>query len=642
MDYTTLFSPLNVGPCTMKNRIKTGPMSIVELDAKGAYTEQALAFYESLAAGGAAVVTLGESIIASDNGMTHLQQIRFDNPNVPFSLQRAADAVHAHNALINIEISHGGAMADSAYNNGVQSMGPSAFTDEWGDNIREMSEDDMEKVAESFADAAEICADCSFDMVMIHCGHGWLLHQFLSPHFNRRTDKYGGSIENRARFPLMVIDHVRKRVGKRIAIDMRISGSEFLDDGLEIEDVTAFCKMCEDRVDIINVSAGMPWGKRMAISVFDERGINSEFSAAVKKVVTKIPVSSVGGYTEPSLMEKYLKEGRCDSFVLGRSILADPELPQKARTGRDKEIHKCLRCYVCNNAQYIARGKVLRCAINPYAGREFTMRTVPASTKRKIVVVGGGPGGMAAAVQAAKRGHKVSLYEKTDALGGWLLMEKHLSFKEDMYNYAKTLEYECSLYGVDIHLNATIDKTFLEKQKPDLVICAIGSKPFVPPIPGKELSNVFIAVDAYSYLESVEKEIVIIGGGLVGCEIGYDLSLKGRRVTILEMRENVAIDATNDHRRFLMERLEPTTSIHCNVNVTEITPDGVHAKDADGKDVFYKADSILMATGMMPLSEEAEALRSPEYDFAIIGDARRPRNVYAAVREGFDAATFTR
>ena len=186
--FPRLFQPLQVGPVMMKNRIETGPMSIVETDPKGGLTEHAMAFYEHLAAGGAAVVTLGESIIASDNGMTHPQMLRFDNPAIPHTLQRVADAIHAHGALVNIELSHGGCMADPAYNNGVQAMGPSAFVDEWGDEIREMTLADMEQVADAFADAAEICRDCGFDMVMIHCGHGWLLSQCLTPACNLRTD----------------------------------------------------------------------------------------------------------------------------------------------------------------------------------------------------------------------------------------------------------------------------------------------------------------------------------------------------------------------------------------------------------------------------------------------------------------------
>ncbi len=639
--YPKLFSPLKVGNVTLKNRIITGPMSIVELDPKGGYTEQAIAFYEGLAAGGAALITLGESIVASDNGMTHLQQIRFDNPDVPFSLQRIADAIHAHDALISIEISHGGAMADSIYNNGAQTMGPTGCVDEWGDTIREMTREDMDQIADAFADAVEICRDCDFDMAMIHCGHGWLLHQFLSPLHNHRTDEFGGTLENRARFPLMVLDRIRARVGNTIALDMRISGSEFLEGGLDIDEVTGFCKMAQSRVDMINISAGAPWTTRMAIPVFEERGINAPMAQQVRQAV-QIPVTSVGGYTDPDLMERFLSEGKCDAFVLGRSILADPQLPTKARTGREEEIHQCLRCFVCNDAQYHRRGKVLRCAINPTAGREFVMRTVPTSPKRKIVVAGGGCGGMVAAITAAQRGHEVVLYEKSAALGGWLNMERHLPFKRDMYHYARTLERECALYGVKVVLGTPVTPELLAQEGPDTVICAIGSEPIVPPIPGVDLPHVALATEMYDNGFVPGHRVVFIGGGLVGCESALHLGMEGHEVTVVEMREDVAVDATADHRRYLMPLLERHATLACGITVTEIAPEGVYGTDGEGQRQFFPADSVILATGLKARSAQAEALRSPDYDFVLIGDARKARNVFAAVREGYDAATFVR
>ena len=640
-NYPKLFSPLKVGTVTMKNRIQTGPMSIVELDPKGGYTEAAFAFYESLAAGGAAVVTLGESIVGTKNGMTHEQQINFDNPAVPYYLQKMADIVHARGALIDIEISHGGSMSDPAYNNGVQSMGPSAMTDDWGDEIREMTREDMDEVREKFCRAAEICRDCGFDMVMLHFGHGWLMHQFLSPKWNRRTDEYGGSMENRARFPLEVLKAVRERVGKSINLDMRISGSEFIEGGSTLEDCLYFCEQAQDYVDLMNISAGMPWGIRMAISVFEERGINSEFSAAVKKVVTKCPVSSVGGYTDPALMERFLEEGRCDSFVLGRSILADPQLPDKARTGRSREIHQCLRCYICNQAQYHDRGRLLRCAINPYAGREDRFRAgVPAVPPKKVVVAGGGPGGMEAAIVARKRGHRVILCEKSGELGGWLRMEKHLYFKKDMVNYVDTLAYECEKYGVEVRRNTEATKEYLEAENPDCVIAALGSRPFAPPIPGRELPNVCFAVDCFGEDVALGQKIVVIGGGSVGCEVGLQLGSEGRDVSILEMRPDVFVDATPDYRRFILPHIEKNTKICCGLTVTEITPDGVRAEDKDGKTVFFPADNVLMAAGLKPRAAETEALRSDRYELIVIGDARKPGKVYDAVRQGFDAAVY--
>ena len=642
--FPKLFSPLRVGPAVLKNRIETGPMSIVELDAKGGLTDQAIAFYENLAAGGAAVVTLGESIIASANGMTHAQQLRFDNPAVPYSLQRAADAVHAHDALISIEISHGGCMADPAYNNGAQAMGPSAFVDQWGDAIREMTPEDMEQAADAFADAVELCRDCAFDLVMIHCGHGWLLSQFLSPAYNKRTDQYGGCLENRARFPLLVLDRVRQRVGRTIALEMRISGCEFIEGGISLEDVVAFCRLCEDKVDLINLSAGAPWTRRMAISVFEERGVNAEFSAAVKRAVTRIPVSSVGGYTDPALMERFLEEGRCDAFVLGRSILADPELPTKARTGREAEIHQCLRCFVCNNAQYVDRGRVLCCSINPMAGREAALRTLPPPRhRRKVVVAGGGPGGMTAALTAARRGHQVVLYEKSGALGGWLKGEAHIPFKRDMWRYIQSLSAELAREpGAKVLLNRPVTRELLEAEGPDTVICAIGSEPLRPPIPGLSLPHVMPAEAMYAPQPPAGKRVVVIGGGLVGCETALHLAWTGRQVTVVELRDRAAADAPLDYRRFLMEQLEPRVELACGWTVEEVAPEGVRAVDAREERRLFPGDTVVVAAGFRARSGEVEALRSPEYDLVVIGDCRRPRRVYHAVREGFDAALFLR
>lgn len=642
-EFPRLFSPLKVGPVIMKNRIETGPMSIVEMDAKECLTDQAIAFYEGLAAGGAAVVTVGESIIRTENGKTHPQQLMLGRDEVRYCLQKVADAIHAHGALANIEINHGGCMADPRYNNGNKSIGPVGFVDEWGDEIIGMDEAMMDDVANAFAEAVETVRDCGFDIAMIHCGHGWLLNQFLSPYYNTRTDEYGGSIEGRAKFPLMVIDRIRERVGRSIALDMRISGSEFIEGGLEIDDVVKFCKMVEDKVDMINVSAGAPWTKRMAISIFEERGINSEFSAAVKKFVTKIPVTAVGGYADPALMEKHLEEGRADAFVLGRSILADPMLPHKARTGNADKIHRCLRCYVCNEAQYF-KTRTLYCSINPIAGREYEAKMFPPpAPRRKVLVAGGGPGGMQAAITAARRGHEVVLYEKTGELGGALKFARHIPFKKDVQVFAETLERELRAEkNVTIHLNTPVIRELIEKEKPDLVIAAIGADPLIPPIKGLDNEKVVYATDMFDEGVKIGKKVVIIGGGLVGCESGLHLANGGHDVTIIEMRDDVAIDATPDHRRFMLPLLEEKVKCACSLTVSEVTEEGVKARGADGAESFFPADTVILAAGLKARETEAESLRNCSYDFVRIGDCLRARKIYNAVREGFDAGTFVR
>lgn len=638
-EFPTLFSPMRVGPVIMRNRIETGPMSMTELDAKEGLTDQTIAFYENLAKGGAAVVTIGESIIRTTNGKTHTQMLMLGRPEVDHGLVRVADAIHAHGALANIEISHGGCMADPAYNNGAQSMGPVGFVDEWGDEIIGMDGEMMEDVAEAFAEAVEKVRDCGFDMAQIHCGHGWLLHQFLSPHYNTRTDEYGGSIENRAKFPIMVIDRVRARVGRSIALDMRISGCEFIEGGLDIGDVAAFCKMVEDKVDMINVSAGAPWTKRMAISIFEERGVNSAYSEAVKKLVTKIPVTSVGGYTDPALMEKYLVEGKADGFILGRSIVADPQLPNKARSGNADKIHQCLRCYVCNEALYHKPGRVLRCSINPTAGRELEeKRRGPAPERKKVLVAGGGPGGMVAAITAAGQGHDVVLYEKKEVLGGALDFAQHIPFKADLDNYAKTLAREVAEAKVKIHLGTALTPELALREDADIIISAIGAEPLIPPVKGLDGKNVVLGTEMFDEGVEIGLNVAVIGGGLVGCESALHLANEGFNVTIIEMREDVAIDSAPDHRRFMLPLLEEKVKFAVGMRVTEVVEDGVKAIDANGVEQLFKADTVILAAGLKARSDEAESLRSCAPSYRAIGDCLRAKKVCDAVRGGYDAA----
>jgi len=634
--YPNLFSPLKVGGLTLKNRIQTGPMSMTELSPTEGLSPENIAFYESLAKGGAAVVTIGESIIPTDNGKTHHQQIMLGRNEVLPSLVQVADTIHAHGALANIEISHGGAMADPAYNNGKSAMGPVGFVDEWGDTILEMDEPMMNQVADSFAAAVETVRKCCFDMAMIHVGHGWLLGQFLSPLYNTRTDQYGGSRENRNRFPLMVLERVRNRVGKDFVLDMRISGSEFLDGGAEIEDCVAFCIEAQKYVDLINVSAGAPWTTRMVPSIFDERGCNAVFAAAVKKDV-QIPVTTVGGFVDPEHMEQIIAEGTADGIILGRGVVADPELPNKARSGKADTIHKCIRCFVCNEGLYSTRN--LRCSINPAAGREFQTKLLPpAKTSKRVLVAGGGPGGMTAAITAARRGHQVILYEKSKELGGALKFDAHLPFKHDLIRFRDTLATELEEAGVTIKMNTALMPETAKTENADILIAAIGAKPVVPKIPGVDNENVMIAEAVFTGGKSVGDNVVIIGGGLVGCEIGLQLARKGKNVTVIEMRQEVVPDAAPDYRRFLMVELEKAVRCETNTRCVYINAKGVTCIDAEDSQRLFKADTVVVAAGYRALSDEAEALRDIALEFRVIGDCFKARRVYEAVKDGYDAA----
>jgi len=661
-EFPILMSPLRVGRTVWRNRIQTGPMSLTELGPGETLSRENIAFYERFAKGGAAVVTVGESIVPTTNGKTHPHMIMLGNPEAAASLVRVCDAIHAHGALADIEISHGGYMADPIYNDGNRLIGPVGLYDDYAGEVLGMDEAMIDEVADAFAEAAALVKGYGFDMAMIHAGHGWLLNQFLSPKYNTRDDAWGGaSAQNRMRFPLLVLQRVRERVGRDYTLDMRVSGSEFLEGGAGIEDCVAFCREAQRYVDVINVSAGAPWTKRMVPSVFEARGINAVFAQAVRGAVD-IPVTTVGGFADPRGMEQTLAEGMADGIILGRGIVAEPDLPNKIRDGRAATIRQCLRCFVCNENLYTTRN--LRCAVNPDAGRELQTMNAPsvaaAADRRKVLVAGGGPGGMAAAIAAARRGHEVTLFEKNGALGGALLTEAAVPFKQDMIRLAEAMAAELDEVGVRVLLDTPLTLDRARAENADALIAALGARPVIPPIEGAKGANVYTAerfaadsdVPARAGAEAgagtgVGAEIesgtgagagavAIVGGGLVGSELALHLAMQGRSVTLLEMQDEIAVDATSEYRRFLLAEIEKFPDllhVRTGARASRITADGVVC--ADGETI--PASTVILAVGYAPLLEEAEALRPCARIFRNVGDSARVARVYEAIRAGTDA-----
>jgi 2,4-dienoyl-CoA reductase-like NADH-dependent reductase (Old Yellow Enzyme family)/thioredoxin reductase len=647
--YPNLTSPLNVGRLVWRNRIQTGPMSMTELGPGESLSDANIAFYERLAQGGAAVVTIGESIIPSENGKSHAQQIMLGNPEIYASLARVVDAIHAQGALADIEISHGGYMADPVYNGGRNLMGPVALHDDYAGDVFGMDEKMMADVADAFSQATETVKSLGFDMAMIHAGHGWLLSQFLSPLYNTRSDGYGGSRENRMRFPLMVLEKVRDRVGPSYTLDMRVSGSEFLEGGADIEDCVAFCEEAQKYVDVINVSAGAPWTKRMVPSIFDERGVNAVFAEAVKRAVN-IPVTAVGGFADPEGMEQVIAAGAADAVVLGRGVVADPDIPRKIIEDRTGAIHKCIRCFVCNEGLYTTRN--LRCSVNPTAGRELGAKFVrPAAGGKRILVAGAGPGGMTAAITAARRGHKVTLFEAGDALGGALNSEAGIPFKRDMTDLRDTLAFELREAGVDIRLGVSLTPEIAATEKADAIFAATGAVPVIPRIEGVDGANVMTADEFLRRLRTEDGNIgasgtsagnvAIIGGGLVGTELGLHLAMKGSRVSVIEMKPEIASDAVSDYRRFLLEKADEygdALIFRVGLVCEKITESAAICKSVSGDGrTEISAGLVILAAGYAPRAEEAETLRRHAPVFRRIGDCNKVARVYEAVRDGYDA-----
>ena len=644
--YAHLFQPLRLGRTVLKNRIEAAPVSVANLTPQAHFTPDNIAIFERKAKGGAAIVNMGEARIDLKTGISHLLCLALDDPEVMPSLILATDAIRRHNAIPAIEILHPGGRANPEYYDGPI-WAPSDAPGHLGKDYTALDEKTIDYIVNCFANAAEMAWLGGVEMVMIHGGHGWLLHEFLSPLNNHRTDKFGGSLENRARISLMVVDAIRRRCPE-LLIEFRLSGSELVEGGLTIDDQVEFAKLLDGKVDLIHVTAGTfhypETNQHMVPSMFHPFGVNVEFAAAIKKAV-KTPVAVVGGLDEPELMEQVLAEGKADIIAVGRSIIADAQMPGKLRGGRADDVTPCIRCNHCISESFVPyvkySSRLTRCSVNPVAGREYTEKDVcPALIPKKVLVIGGGPAGMEAAITLADRGHQVILAEKSGRLGGAIRFAGHVSFKSKLDQLMQVLIRRVERRKITVMLNTGMTPELARSLRPDAIVCAIGADPIVPPVPGVDLEIAVSAVGMHEHMEEIGQNVVILGGGLVGCEESIFLGELGKKVTVLEMKPELCRDAPFLHHEAVlleMERLGITarTGMRC----TGILPDGVTAEQ-DGKEIKLPADTVIIAAGLAPKLDEAESFRSCAPEFWKIGDCRQARNVRLAIHEGYDAGSY--
>jgi thioredoxin reductase len=444
----------------------------------------------------------------------------------------------------------------------------------------------------------------------------------------------------------MVIDRIRKRVGSDFLIEYRVSGEELVEGGLTIDDVVTFARLIEKKVDIIHVSVGiyhLHVESRTFSSMFHPHGCNVHLSEAVKKAVN-IPVAVVGGINDPAMAEEIIAQGKADFVALGRQALADPEFPNKALTGRADEIAPCQRCG-CFSPMPQIEGEIppphtFQCAVNPVTSKEFRMSLAPLPRrKQSVLIVGGGPGGMYAAITAAERGHRATLIEKDAVLGGMLKFAEVDTYKNDLNRFKNSLISRIRHLDIGVQLNTVATTQMIEEINPDALIVAIGARPIVPDIPGVSGPNVLSALDIYWEPEKVGNKVVIIGGGLVGCETGLHLADQGKKVVLVEMTDELAVDATESHRIALFGVMGQAIEVHTGQRCVDITPEGIHTATPNGDEQFFPADTIVLAVGMQGYTDEAFRLcNAASKQYFLIGDCVRPRKVKAAVHEGYHAA----
>lgn len=641
--YPNLFSPLTVGRTTLRNRIFSAPMAFPDINPDGTLNPEAAAFYELRAKGGAAVVVVSECIVESTYGRSHNLNIFMDAPNALAGLASTAAAIKRHGAVACAELNHSGKHSgadnlDKSINRANKRYGPSREVLSNGSVIEEMTEEWIQDIVEAFGRSAALAKKAGFGMILLHGGHGWLLQQFMSPHDNKRTDKYGGSLEGRCRLTLEVLDAVRAAVGPGFPIEIRLSADEYIEDGYHLDECIKIAKLIESKVDIIQISTGSHEDSfdKTHPPMFVQRGGLAHFAAEVKKHVKK-PVATIGALSYADMMEDIIASGGADIVYMGRQLLADPYWPRKVLTEREDEIVRCCRCFTCMGER-MATGRRI-CSLNPIIGSEYELSFALLPSKpKKVLVAGGGPGGLTAALEAAERGHIVVLCEKKSSLGGALRSERAIPFKQDLFAFIATREAQCRKAGVEIRLNTEVTPEYAEAEDADVLIVAVGAQPIIPPIPGIDGKSVVVANDLSEPETKIGQRVVILGGGLVGCEAAIHLAQEGKEVTVVEMMDKVAPDANGRHRPILLDYLNRLATVKTGLRGLRVTDEGLVCADKDGEEILLLADTIVCSVGQRPNRAAAEALRDAAPEVMEVGDCSSVGTVTQAGARAFFAA----
>lgn len=645
--YPITFSPIQIGDQVFKNRIWSAPGGCHLLYGREGYpSPAATAYYAAKAAGGAAVITYSAQNMdfEAPYDPVHAAENILKPENHRFFAQ-FTDTLHFYDTKVSLELlafqyhghDHQGAPVTYSVCGGP---GPD------GSPTVPMTRDAMEAVAKTYGDVAEAALGCGFDMLLIHGGHGLALSQFCSPILNRRDDAFGGSVEGRMRFAGMILDAIRARVGRKLLIEYRISADELSgEEGYHVEDCIEMLKVIQDRIDIAHISTGAFYNGTENIThptEFLPQGCNAKYAAAVKASPDiHIPVLTLGAFQDPAAIEEALANGTADIVAMARGLICDAQRPNKAMDGLEDEIIPCIKCFHCLD---YSRGPTFCCSVNPTVGRELELAHLipPAAGSKRVVVVGGGPSGLEAAITARQRGHQVILLERADHLGGKLVFSRQVPFKRDLSRFLDYQIHMAEKLGVEIRLETEATPALVASLAPDAVVAAVGADPVCPPIPGADGPNVITAEEAYEKVSAgaeLGRRVVVLGGGLVGCETGLYLAMEaGLEVSILEMLPEAATDEMYLTRNALLDRIQAHATLLTGARCTGISPGCVSYTDGEGTGHALACDTVVLAAGSRPRQALAETFRGLSRHFAVTGDALRPSNVRNAAHTGYNAA----
>lgn len=630
-----LFTPFELKGKTIKNRFVVPAMVTNFCNLDGTATERYIRYHETKAEGGfGLIITEDYAVSPSAKGFTNIPGLWNDEQIEGH--KELPERVHKYGAVILAQIYHAGRQTSRALIGEVPyapSKIPCPFSP---DMPHELTKDEIHKIVEEFGDCALRAKKCGFDGVEIHGAHGYLIAEFMSLYTNKRTDEYGGNLMNRLRFPLEIIENIRKKCGEEFIVGFRISGNECVDGGRTLADTCTIAPILEEAgIDLIHITAGVYKSQDTIIpSFYTGHAWIANMAAEVKKVVN-IPVISVGRVNDPLTAEQILAAGKADFVAMGRQSLCDPFTPNKAREGKFEEIRTCIGCHQGCVEEH-RQNRPIKCILNPVMGREYEISAAPAQPKKKVAVIGAGPAGMEAALIAAQRGHEVRIYEKTEYPGGQFRLAAIPPCKGEIAGYISWQMNELKKYHVEILFNHEVSAEELENENFDEVIVATGAVPAFPPIKGIELPHVVQANDILGGAAEPGVNCVVIGGGQVGSETANHLAVQLKNVSVVEMREELAMEEVISPRWGLLRSLDRNkVNVYTQAKVMEITEKSVRI-ERQGNIIEIPADTVVVAVGSKSNRRLAEKLKNKKFNLHVIGDADKVSQAGRAVEQGFE------
>jgi 2,4-dienoyl-CoA reductase-like NADH-dependent reductase (Old Yellow Enzyme family)/NADPH-dependent 2,4-dienoyl-CoA reductase/sulfur reductase-like enzyme len=612
------------------------PMATNFASEDGFVNDRHIAYYVKRIKGGVGYITFEHTgVLKQGRAFPNMALIDSDQHITHF--KRLVEAIHQESGKIVIQINHAGRQTSTSIT-GSPIVAPSAIPCPVRKEMpKELSLEEIQKIIEAFGEAARRVKETEADGVEIHMAHGYLINQFLSPFSNKRADEYGGSPDRRMKMAIEVLRTVRNKVGPDFTVLCRLSADEYVEGGLKLEDTKEIAKALErNGADALHISACVAAsGYLNHPPYYAEEGVFVHLAQGIKSVVS-IPIIAVGRIRTPELANQILEGNKADLISMGRALIADPNLPMKVLQGRTEEIIPCISC---NRCVLSIRKGALQCAVNPETGREGVFILQKADRPKKVWIIGGGPAGMKAAEIAALRGHQVTLYEKTEGLGGKFLLAAIPPRKQVLKEFIDQLTGQLKNLPVKIALGKPFTLVSLKRGRPDVVIVAIGAKPFFPPIDGIRESGAISVEDALSGSVPLGRKVLVVGGGGIGAEVADHLSENGKEVTLVEMREGIALDLVTHLQYFLNKRLkEKGVRMLTSTKAVRFEKEGLWVEDSQGTKRLAGFDSIVIALGSIPNDELVESLKGKVPEVYVVGDASKPREVMEAVLEGEEVA----